>query len=377
VLLPVLTVIGTGIGAIGFVIFFGGFIVWSRFDAAGLPANEAVAHVPRADLVATGASFLVPAILAALATAALAVAGRDFAIGSKDRDRSRRIKKERLLATQVISGLEEEQAQLERTVVELQKKEEKGEEGAALARKRCQEDLDRLRDEEIRDAKEDQRTAAAEQTPAGERSSRRRNTEYALGLGPMLLAEGIIVGITLAKVSFIWSGLLLLGVTAVTIVIAVAVASMTERFAWYTLCVFLGVGVTIAFATHVRTQSNPKISPLVALHGRLPVTGFFLAETPDAVYIGRPKPDWTSTDDLAFEDDGAIMLRLPKEALSALAIGPLMDERQAYRRSTLLAVALCHRPGKRTRGQSDGATRCAPGARHRLLRRLAMIEALH
>jgi len=89
VLLPLLTVIGTGIGAIGFVIFMGGFVVWARFDAIGLPGNEAVAQVPRSDLVATGASFLVPALLVALVAAAITVALWDFTIGSGNGSRQR------------------------------------------------------------------------------------------------------------------------------------------------------------------------------------------------------------------------------------------------------------------------------------------------
>ncbi|MEA2299616.1 MAG: hypothetical protein QOE44_151, partial [Solirubrobacteraceae bacterium] len=64
--LKVLGAVGTGIGILGFVTFFGGAILWLRAKAAGLPANEAVAVVPKGVLVATGASFLVPAVLLAL-----------------------------------------------------------------------------------------------------------------------------------------------------------------------------------------------------------------------------------------------------------------------------------------------------------------------
>jgi hypothetical protein len=70
-LLKALGAVGTGIGVLGFVTFFGGAIVWLRAKEAGLPPNEAVAAVPRGDLVTIGASYLVPAILIALAAVAL------------------------------------------------------------------------------------------------------------------------------------------------------------------------------------------------------------------------------------------------------------------------------------------------------------------
>jgi hypothetical protein len=71
-LVQVLGVVAAGIGVLGFVTFFGGAILWIRFDQAELPANEAVAVVPREVLLTTGASFLVPALMLALA-AVLAV----------------------------------------------------------------------------------------------------------------------------------------------------------------------------------------------------------------------------------------------------------------------------------------------------------------
>src|SRR4051794_15777198 len=86
-MLPVLTFIGTGIGIIGFVIFFGGFVVWARFDGAGLPADEAVAQLPRNDLVVTGASFLIPAILAAMGAVAVALVLWHFLVADRRRHR--------------------------------------------------------------------------------------------------------------------------------------------------------------------------------------------------------------------------------------------------------------------------------------------------
>jgi hypothetical protein len=63
----VLAFVATGVGVVGFVIFVGAAILWVRFKALGLPANQATALVTRADLVVTGATFLVPAVLFAFA----------------------------------------------------------------------------------------------------------------------------------------------------------------------------------------------------------------------------------------------------------------------------------------------------------------------
>src|SRR4029077_2361158 len=69
--LKVLGAVGTGIGILGFVTFFGGAIVWLRADKAQLPATEAVAVIPRNVLVTTGATFLLPAVLIAVGVVAI------------------------------------------------------------------------------------------------------------------------------------------------------------------------------------------------------------------------------------------------------------------------------------------------------------------
>lgn len=72
-LVQVLGAVAAGIGVLGFVTFFGGAILWIRFDQAQLPANEAVALVPREVLLTTGASFLVPALMIALGAVLIVV----------------------------------------------------------------------------------------------------------------------------------------------------------------------------------------------------------------------------------------------------------------------------------------------------------------
>jgi uncharacterized membrane protein len=92
--LSIVTVAGAvagGLGVIGFVTLAGGAVLWRRFGEMGLPADEAVALVPKSVLVSTGADFLLPAIgTAALMVVALVMIRTlskttDPAVSSKDR----------------------------------------------------------------------------------------------------------------------------------------------------------------------------------------------------------------------------------------------------------------------------------------------------
>jgi hypothetical protein len=67
----------SGIGVLGFVTFAGGVVLWARFRQMGLQADRALSIVPSSELVATGAEFLVPALLTA-AVSLLAMLGVDL-----------------------------------------------------------------------------------------------------------------------------------------------------------------------------------------------------------------------------------------------------------------------------------------------------------
>jgi hypothetical protein len=62
----------TGVGLLAFVALFGGAILWDRANQIGLPGTEAVALMPRSALLATGAHFLLGAlVLSVIAVTAL------------------------------------------------------------------------------------------------------------------------------------------------------------------------------------------------------------------------------------------------------------------------------------------------------------------
>jgi hypothetical protein len=56
----------SGLGLAGSMAVLGGAIAWTRFDAAGLPANQAVDAVPRHELIVIGAAALIPFALLGL-----------------------------------------------------------------------------------------------------------------------------------------------------------------------------------------------------------------------------------------------------------------------------------------------------------------------
>lgn len=385
VLLPVLTVIGTGIGAIGFVIFFGGFIVWARFKAVGLPANEAVAQVPRNDLVVTGASFLVPALLGALLAATVAVAAWDMFIGRKRRDRKVAARANLMRANSELRQLQSERDRGKEKIETLEARinwhrdEEKRAEVGSAERDEARVAGDALEVEQNellarRAELEGKEIPAAEnksaelievQSKAGESTNKERLLQIGIGAIPMLLAEGFVVAIG-------WCGLsssyrwLLIAVVITTITIAVVVLSMTDHFAWFSFCVVLGVGVTIAASTYARTQRHPKVSPVAALAGSAPVAGFFVAETSDALYLGVPKRPrlLPGEDELDFNRGAATLVRVPKSLVSGLTVGPIMDEEDAYLRSIVLALALCHQTKLATKRRCDAGS--APRLRNQL-----------
>jgi hypothetical protein len=413
-LLPVLTAVGTGIGAIGFVIFFGGFIVWARFHAAGLPANEAVAQVPRNDLVVTGASFLVPALLAALAAVAMAVAAWEGFIGNRLRHRKAEARESQIRTDARIEMLRAEEKRAEDDVERLQgqmdryrataKDAEIDPESRKIAlsnyraaRAKHQEGeqlLANLRESELPAARSDQ-ADVARAAPEAEKLSRNEwRLQAATGVGPMILVELVVIGAGLGGLSWIYRGSLVLAML-VTVAIAIAVITRMKHFAWFALSVFLGVGAVIAFSTYVRTQSHPQVSPLAAIEGSAPVAGFFVAETSDAVYMGIPEPDlpnFKGDGDLEFDHSEVTLLRFPKASLASLTIGPDMDEGKAYKRALALALALCHRlrrslpehnPSPASfdpKGSPPGAENprpCAVPATRSLRHRLALVKGLH
>jgi hypothetical protein len=90
--LGVASTLAGGIGVLGFVAAVGGSIVFARFSAAGLPADEALGDVPQSSLLVLGAKALIPFAVAVLigATVVYVVESPETRIGDRISVRDRR-----------------------------------------------------------------------------------------------------------------------------------------------------------------------------------------------------------------------------------------------------------------------------------------------
>ncbi|HEY4096536.1 MAG TPA: hypothetical protein VGM33_13540 [Baekduia sp.] len=290
VILQVLAAVGTGIGVLGFVIFVGGAVIWTRFDAVGVPAAEAVAVVPREVLVATGASVLAPAAALAL----LAVAGM-FAwewILDRDTTRTADLQQAKLEAAQ--RRCDQANTAAQDASAELTRLSEKMA-GAVLEG----DSTDRLL-ELIERAKSRKQTADAAATHLAEEE--RNLEELRLGQIKQLHQRqtvGLVVGAVLLFAASLGAALGWLGfngvvgtlvvvlVALVTAAVPLLVHASTRKFAWLAATAFVGVGLTFAFAVYFDARGERQVVPAaVLLSDRAPVYGFLVAQRDDHVYIG-------------------------------------------------------------------------------------------
>ena len=325
-------------------------------------------------------------MLAALGAVAVAVVLWDFVIGNRRRARIIEAKQQRTRATSKVRRLEVSAAHLERKIDDLRKemaqhqatataaKPESSERDEARkkgdqAEKAClstEEELKALHEHMLPEAQEAASQADAALTDASKSDRPEKLRMLAVGGIPMLLVEGIVIGVAVGSLRW-YQIAALLGLVVLTAAVAVAVVSMTN-FGWYAACVFVGVGLLIAASAYFRTDRNPKVSPVAALDGNEPVTGFFVAETDDSIYIAQPELETAQPFEL--NHDAVAMTRLPKESVKFLTVGPLKGEEPAYRRSLELALAVCKRL-ERTRLRVAQPCQSSPIRRHPATKRTA------
>ena len=255
-LMQVLGFIAAGIGVLGFVTFFGAAILWIRFDQAALPANDAVAVVPREVLLTTGASFLVPALLLALG-AVLAVVL--FRVALTD-----------LYPHRGVEGM----------------------------------------------------------TP------RRRFLAEAAFLSVVLAVEIVLVAPDAVTANPL-RALLLSLVGGATLGASWLVLRKTGRVLWFGVSLFAAVSVFIAATTYVRTTDRPKLEPAaILLDGDGVRIGFYVASTPDHIYLGRGMST-TET------PGGARLVAVPSSRVTQFSVGPLVSPDLIRERAARLALGLC------------------------------------
>ena len=420
-IVPVLGTIVTGAGLLGFVALFGGAILFTRADEAGLPASQTVALLPKSTLLATGAEFLVGAMLLACAAVAVLwllsvfldpVAYRFFHARQMSGDEDQRghvleaIQTHQQLLTSgdaqrpaLTSEVEARRAALDasesdlqeaRTAVgmcqsELEERQQaaKGDEvalaGDDLTEAQARSARQRLAD---RDAAEARYTEALEQLKAA-RTARndasvalqqaeaadRRHTETMAATGSeldearseldvidsrhkeratsrtsaaryvilclvLLIAEAVMLAAG-DRVS-LWHTLVLILVSLVTSVFAVLVYHQTKKFVWFGVAVFLAIGVFMGWALSYSIRDDPRIEPVAALvAGEEPVTGAYLTQTKDRVYVGVPR--------LGNGRPPLDLVALDRKAVVGLAVARLAPPEQLGALSRELAAALCAR----------------------------------
>jgi hypothetical protein len=353
--LKVLGAVGAGVGVLGFVTLFGGAIIWVRANEAGLPANETVAVVPRAVLVTTGASFLVPAVLLALLVVVL-ISGTHMVLSLPARIRAREQTrnarsfryqaenaKRRLEPLEQLAISSRELATKLNAIAEEAGQTEAGRSQAAplLAQALAQQDVAQKHEQVVlaerplvdgliasADEEEAAREGALVNTPR--RELWQHGTEYVivfivLALAPLLL-YGSLKGIS------VLDHLILIAVALTAAALSLAVYLSTDKFLWLGVVAFMAVGIYAGTDTYIRTVQDTKVEPAAALLGsRPPVTGLFIAETSSDLYLGT-FPSATSL---------ARLLVIPLAQVTDLSVGPLLDPSTAPKEAVELARSEC------------------------------------
>lgn len=398
VLGTVLTAVGASLGLLGFVAFFGAAILWVRMDEVGLPGNEAVAIVPRSVLVATGANFLVPALLLALgftvvlylidALATWISEGSWFSSVSVRNLRQQLLEAQReatrvrreaealkavahSAATTKVDAVAAVQMEVEPLIVEAQAENSlrqtvSDQANAGLDVVEAEKDVLRL-EAKLR-ATEPQRQETTETIQA-----------VILVIGTLLL-----FGVGTTYMAFHYSLQLSPKSTAALVVIAasliafcIVVRLRSRSFGWFAVAAFLAVGLMTAALTYYRTIGNPKVEPAALLRTKgPPIYGFYVAQTSDRVYVGTKLRK------------GAIRLSsVPRNEIVGLVVGNLQRPTMAEEHAIAFAHRLCLQVRKRkatgrVAGKQGGgktgeelARGCTAADLRRLRRKLVMDQA--
>ncbi|MFL5781238.1 MAG: hypothetical protein ACJ760_07995 [Thermoleophilaceae bacterium] len=347
-LVNVVSAIASGLGILGFVVLCGGAITWLRFDKAGLPAEDSVALVPKENLVSYGATALVPAALAALAFVAVLYLA-DSLVAPLTQWRS-----------SDDSGERDEDDRAAALAKSTATRDRRDADSAAEARETAERYAQELRDEgasaeaiAAAEAKAEVAAAAAysadRQARATERTAveagkkatkgrtrledqireRRLNTRRVLtaslfAVGGLIVVDAASVDLSIGRV------LALILVVAAAGAFSLAVLQRTGSFAWLALSAFLSVAVFYGFLNYYKTTQTTKVEPAAVLRkDRGPVTGMFVAQTSDRVYLGTTHAN------------RMFLTSIPRDEVVDLAIGERAELNTAGWQSAQLALDLC------------------------------------
>jgi hypothetical protein len=260
-----LPAIGGAIGFAGFVAIIGAAIEWVRFDAAHLPATQAVLAVPKQELVIIGAlalgAFTVGALIAVVVV---------YVINSQGD-----------ATVSTVSGL------IAVAVAEM---------GVTVAFINVGDawtyvllimwfGVIGLVTAAVAGVVMRHFKPGAEAKPAAQKASRAQGVLVAL-----LLAAGIVAGtVFVVKDDAIRWVLIMLAVVALLATMNLLVATATAKFAWYGVSVFFSVLLFGAALTFARTMREPKVQPIALIRKSddVGICGVYITQTNERVYVGR------------------------------------------------------------------------------------------
>lgn len=353
-LMKALGAVGAGVGVLGFVTFFGGAIVWLRAEGAGLPPEESVAAVPRSELITTGASYIVPAVLIAVAAvgllalthiALLAVPWwRDRSrwqeaqmLGYRAEEEIRKAQPEenvattaRELATNRSEILKQAEAQ---GVSEEQLADLRSEAEAAQSTALDREQAARSAREQAEEANRSAEEARADVEFLRKRppSWKKRLLEYGVTGAALIVVPIVLDGPDVFELGILDTGILLAFAVGAAIVSLTAYMA-TERFLWFGVAAFVGVALYTACATYLRTTHALKVQPVSVLRvDRDPAVGVYIAQTSEDVYVGT----------FPNEEDPPHLLVVPQAQIADVTVGPLLGIPEAHAEALRLAIHEC------------------------------------
>lgn len=351
--LRVLASVFSAIGFLGIVAFTGGAILWTRFYAAELPADQAVSVVPRNHLISLGATYL-------FAFAVIGVAVVLFVYILDPWGEPSGYTQFGLLLVAIVGLL----LALNQTGVDRGPRFFVGAIALGVAaiitflalRNR---EVDALRKGEFR---------AADLRRSRSREQSRRWT------------SGRIGGLTVAAALLVLAGALIdqnwfRAIVATTVVLFIAnllIADTTgARFLWYGAAVFLSVAVFGAVFQTARTLDAEKLQAAAVLRTNDPpgggVAGFFVAETSDRVYLGRVDCTRAPNGRVRAKDGSGRLLWIPTDQVAAMSLGPLEGVEPALRRAPVLLAELqelqIHQPPGTAPSEPAAVVQPQPGSR--------------
>jgi hypothetical protein len=363
--LQVAAAVATGIGILGFVVFFGGAILWVRFDHAGLPANEAVAVVSEPVLLTTGASFLAPVLLLAVGAVA-ALLGLDLALGTLRAYRELQLDDDPVALQRAADTKRAEAGQWLAAAGRIRAVREAWADLRTSGGSSGDDDPTQLAAREVellRSAAQSDREATelARQAAGAFATVKTASSVEELTVEKRRLVTGLfLAAVAVAELVFI-AGQPALAVSFGTALALIALALATAGFSWFVfrktqkllwlgVAVFISVGIFAGAATYARTVEDPKIEAVALLrnseHGAIPVTGFFVAETSDRVYVG------THADTAGL--GGSRLVVLASEDVTDIAVSELLSPDEAASRAFELALELCEQErGLESSGQAN------------------------